>query len=181
MPLPLPRSNRRRRPDSRVRVVLVVSKARVATVDRVCLAVRMVSRGCLVVRVAPAVSKARVAPVDRVCLAASKVCPVVRAAPVVSKARAAPVDKVCLAVRMVSRVCPVVRVAPAVSKARAARALRTDPPRRGPRIQLQRRRRQRTLLKALTPKTLIPLLSNEGLPVGVLDATMAPGHPYFFS
>ena len=162
MPLPLPRSNRRRRPDSRVRVVLVVSKARVAPVDRVCPVVRMVSRVCLVVRVAPAVSKARVVLV-------------------VSKARAAPVDKVCLAVRMVSRVCPVVRVAPAVSKARAARALRTDPPRRGPRIQLQRRRRQRTLLKALTPKTLIPLLSNEGLPVGVLDATMAPGRPYFFS
>ena len=113
----------------------------------------------------------------RVVLVVSKA----RAAPVVSKARAAPVDKVCLAVRMVSRVCPVVRVAPAVSKARAARALRTDPPRRGPRIQLQRRRRQRTLLKALTPKTLIPLLSNEGLPVGVLDATMAPGRPYFFS
>ena len=171
MPLPLPRSNRRRRPDSRVRVVLVVSKARVAPVDRVCPVVRMVSRVCLAVRVAPAVSKARVV------LVVSKA----RAAPVVSKARAAPVDKVCLAVRMVSRVCPVVRVAPAVSKARAARALRTDPPRRGPRIQLQRRRRQRTLLKALTPKTLIPLLSNEGLPVGVLDATMAPGRPYFFS
>ena len=162
MHLPLPRSNRRRRPDSRVRVVLVVSKARLAPVDRVCPVVRMVSRVCLAVRVAPAVSKARVVLV-------------------VSKARAAPVDKVCLAVRMVSRVCPVVRVAPAVSKARAARALRTDPPRRGPRIQLQRRRRQRTLLKALTPKTLIPLLSNEGLPVGVLDATMAPGRPYFFS
>ena len=180
MPLPLPRSNRRRRPDSRVRVVLVVSKARLAPVDRVCPVVRMVSRVCLAVRVAPAVSKARVVLVvskARAVLVVSKA----RAAPVVSKARAAPVDKVCLAVRMVSRVCPVVRVAPAVSKARAARALRTDPPRRGPRIQLQRRRRQRTLLKALTPKTLIPLLSNEGLPVGVLDATMAPGRPYFFS
>ena len=171
MPLPLPRSNRRRRPDSRVRVVLVVSKARVAPVGRVCPVVRMVSRVCLAVRVAPAVSKARVVLVARACLAVSKV-------------KVAPADRVCLAaskVRMASRVCLAVRVAPADSKARVVRALRADPPRRDLRTQLQRRRRQRTLLKALTPKTLIPLLSNEGLPVGVLDATMAPGRPYFFS
>ena len=136
------------------------------------------------------VSKARAAPVDKVCLAVSRdrtvsrVCPVVRVAPAVNKARAVLVDRACLAVsrdRMVSRVCPVVRVAPVGSRVRVVRALRTDPPRRDLRTQLQRRRRQRTLLKALTPKTLIPLLSNEGLPVGVLDATMAPGRPYFFS
>ena len=156
MHLPLPRSNRRPRPDSPVRVVLLVSKARAVPVDRGCLAV---GRVCLAVRVALAgkmASKAKVAPVDRVCLAASKV-------------------------RMASRVCPAARVALADSRGRVVRVLRTDPPRRDPRIQLQRRRRQRTLLKALTPKTLIPLLSNEGLPVGVLDATMAPGCPYFFS
>ena len=153
MHLPLPRSNRRPRPDSPVRVVLVVSKARAVPVDRGCLAVsrvRMASRVCLAVRVALAgkmASKAKVAPVDRVCLAASKV-------------------------RMASRVCPAARV---------VRALRTDPPRRDPRTQLQRRRRQKTLLKALTPKTLIPRLSNEELPVGVLDATKASGRPYFFS
>ena len=147
MHLPLPRSNRRPRPDSPVRVVLVVSKARAVPVDRGCLAV---GRVCLAVRVALAgkmASKAKVAPVDRVCLAASKV-------------------------RMASRVCPAARV---------VRALRTDPPRRDPRTQLQRRRRQKTLLKALTPKILIPRLSNEELPVGVLDATMASGRPYFFS
>ena len=147
MHLPLPRSNRRPRPDSPVRVVLVVSKARAVPVDRGCLEV---GRVCLAVRVALAgkmASKAKVAPVDRVCLAASKV-------------------------RMASRVCPAARV---------VRALRTDPPRRDPRTQLQRRRRQKTLLKALTPKTLIPRLSNEELPVGVLDATMASGRPYFFS
>jgi len=125
-----------------------------------------------------------VALVDRVCLAASRVCPVVRVAPVDSKVRVAPVDRACLVVskvRMASRVCLAVRVAPAVSKARVVRALRMDPPRRDLRTQLQRRRRQRTLLKALTPKTLIPLLSNEGLPVGALDATTAPERPYFFS
>ena len=151
MHLPLPRSNRRPHPDSPVRVVLVVSKARAVPVDR----------GCLAVRVAPAgkmASKAKVAPADKVC-------------PVVSKAKAVPVARVCL----------VVRVALADSRVRAVRALRTDPPRRDPRIQLQRRRRQRTLLKALTPKILIPRLSNEELPVGVLDATMASGRPYFFS
>ena len=142
----------------------MVSKARAVPVDRGCLAVsrvRMASRVCLAVRVALAgkmASKAKVAPADKVC-------------PVVSKAKAVPVARVCL----------VVRVALADSRVRVIRALRTDPPRRGPRIQLQRRRRQRTLLKALTLKTLIPLLSNEGLPVGVLDATMAPGRPYFFS
>ena len=134
MHLPLPRSNRRPRPDSPVRVVLVVSKARAVPVDRGCLAV---GRVCLAVRVALAGKMA-------------------------SKAKVAPVDRVCLAARVV-------------------RALRTDPPRWDPRTQLQRRRRQRTLLKALTLKTLIPRLSNEGLPVGVLDATMAPGRPYFFS
>ena len=165
MHLPLPRSNRRPRPDSPVRVALagkMVSKARAVPVDRVCLAVsrvRMVSRVCPVARGVLAgkmASKAKVAPVDRVCLAASKV-------------------------RMASRVCPAVRVAPADRRVRVVRALRTDPPRRDPRTQLQRRRRQKTLLKALTPKTLIPLPSNEELPVGVLDATMAPGCPYFFS
>ena len=103
-----------------------------------------------------------------------------------SKARAVPADKVCQAVsraRVVQevRVCLAVRVAPALSRARVVRELRTAPPRRDPRTQLQRRRRQKTLLKALTPKILIPRLSNEELPVGVLDATMASGRPYFFS
>ena len=162
MHLPLPRSNRRPRPDSPVRVLLVVSKAKVAPVDRVCLAaskVRMASRVCPAVRVAPAgkmASKAKVVPVARACLAVSRV-------------------------RMVSRVCLVVRVAPALSRAKAVRELRTAPPRRDPRTQLQRRRLLRTLLKALTPKILIPRLSNEELPVGVLDVGMASGHPYFFS
>ena len=133
------------------------------------------------------VSKARAVPVDRGCLAVGRVCLAVRVAlagKMASKAKVAPVDRVCLAaskVRMASRVCPAARVALADSRVRVVRVLRTDPPRRGPRIQLQRRRPQRTLLKALTPKTLIPLLSNEGLPVGVLDATIAPGRPYFFS
>ena len=116
------------------------------------------------------VSKARAVPVDRGCLAV-RVAPADTVCPVVSKAKAVPVARVCL----------VVRAVPADSRARVVRALRTDPPRRDPRIQLQRRRRQRTLLKALTPKILIPRLSNEGLPVGVLDATMASGRPYFFS
>ena len=152
MHLPLRRSNRRPHPDSPVRV---------APADKMASKARAVpvDRGCLAVRVALAdkmASKAKVAPVDRGCLAVSKV-------------------------RMVSRVCPAARVAPVDSRVRVVRALRTDPPRRDPRIQLQRRRPQRTLLKALTPKTLIPLPSNEGLLVGVLDATMAPGRPYFFS
>jgi hypothetical protein len=102
----------------------------------------------------------------------------------VSRARVAPVARVCLAVsrvRMVSRVCLAVRVAPALSRARVVRELRTAPPRRDPRTQLQRRRPLRTLLKALTPKILIPRLSNEEFLVGVLDVDMASGHPYFFS
>ena len=162
MHLPLRRSNRRPHPDSPVRVVREGSKARAVPVDRVCLAVsrvRMASRGCPAVRVALAdkmASKAKVAPVDRGCLAVSRV-------------------------RTASRACPAVRAVPADSRARVVRALRTDPPRRDPRTQLQRRRRQKTLLKALTPKTLIPRLSNEELPVGVLDVTMASGRPYFFS
>ena len=101
-----------------------------------------------------------------------------------SKARAVPVDKVCQAVsrvRMVSRVCLAVRVAPALSRARVVRELRTAPPRRGLRTQLQRRRQQRSPLKTLTPRILIPRLSNEELLVGVLVAAMASGHPYFFS
>ena len=140
----------------------MVSKARAVPVDRGCLAVsrvRMASRVCLAVRVALAdkmASKAKVAPVDRGCLAVSRV-------------------------RMASRACPAVRAVPADSRARVVRALRTDPPRRDPRTQLQRRRRQKTLLKALTPKILIPRLSNEELPVGVLVAAMASGRPYFFS
>ena len=167
MHLPLPRSNRRPRPDSPVRVALagkMVSKARAVPVDRGCLAVsrvRTASRACPAVRAVPAdkmASKARVAPADKVCQA-------------VSRARVVQEVRVCLAVR----------VAPALSRARVVRALRTDPPRRDPRTQLQRRRRQKTLLKALTPKTLIPRLSNEELPVGVLDATTAPERPYFFS
>ena len=181
MHLPLRRSNRRPHPDSPVRVVREGSKARAVPVDRVCLAVsrvRMASRVCPAVRVALAgkmASKAKVAPVDRVCLAVSRVrmasraCPAVRAVPADSRGRTA------------SRACPAVRAVPADSRARVVRALRTDPPRRDPRTQLQRRRRQKTLLKALTPKTLIPRLSNEELPVGVLDATKASGRPYFFS
>ena len=107
------------------------------------------------------------APAGRGCLAGSRVrgCLAVRAAREVGKAK----------------VVLVVRVVPVVSKARVALDLRTDPPRRGLRTQLQRRRLQRTLLKALTPKILIPRLSNEELPVGVLDAVMASGRPYFFS
>jgi hypothetical protein len=72
-------------------------------------------------------------------------------------------------------------VVPVVSKARAVRELRMAPPRRDPRTQLQRRRQLRTLLKTLTPRILIPRLSNEELRVGVLVAAMASGHPYFFS
>ena len=125
-----------------------------------------------------AVSKAREAPVDKVCLAVrmvSRVCPVVRVVREVSKAKVAPAGRVCPVVRMVSRVVPV------ASKVRVAPALRMAPRRRGLRTQLQRRRQLRTLLKTLTPRILIPRLSNEELRVGVLVAAMASGRPYFFS